>query len=308
MSDLLTSRQMASFVARGFLAFEAIVPETLNQRFLADVGDVDPAEISSIADHYAKVMSRSTIPVVAAGTPLQNAYPSDSALGELIKVPQIAGAIASLVGEGCVFDHHFLHITFPPHFSKSMGQKPVSQHTHQDSTIDPRKAFDIQLLYFPHKVVREMGGTRYLPGSHLRRVSEAAIGRYQNIRGQQHVVCEAGTVIVFHHGMWHGGGVNQSDALRYMFKIRLAPAIAQHRLWDTSDLPNDHAQQRPIFWLDPNAERDPIHATLTQPEPWFEYDTGRLEYLNRIRMWRYLLGDASFDADYWLTRVENEFA
>ena len=32
-----------------------------------------------------------------------------------------------------------------------------------------------------------------------------------------------------------------------------------------------------------------------------------LEYLNRIRLWRYLLGDDSFDADYWLTRVENEF-
>jgi hypothetical protein len=41
------------------------------------------------------------------------------------------------------------------------------------------------------------------------------------------------------------------------------------------------------------------------PEPWFEQDTGRLEFLNRIRLWRYLTDDPTYDADYWLTRVEN---
>ena len=45
---------------------------------------------------------------------------------------------------------------------------------------------------------------------------------------------------------------------------------------------------------------------LTRPEKWFENDTGRIEYINRIRLWRFLLGDDSFDADYWATRVENE--
>ena len=50
-------------------------------------------------------------------------------------------------------------------------------------------AFDIQLFYFPQEVTEPMGGTRFLPGSHLRVVSEAAISRYQNIVGQQHVVC-----------------------------------------------------------------------------------------------------------------------
>jgi len=46
---------------------------------------------------------------------------------------------------------------------------------------------------------------------------------------------------------------------------------------------------------------------LTRLEPWFELDTGRLEILNRIRLWRYLLGDESIDVDYWLTRLENDF-
>ena len=51
-----------------------------------------------------------------------------------------------------------------------------------------------------------------------------------------------------------------------------------------------------------------VHSILTAPEPWHEDDTGRLEYLNRIRFWRYLTGDDSFDADYWATRIENEFS
>ena len=43
---------------------------------------------------------------------------------------------------------------------------------------------------------------------------------------------------------------------------------------------------------------------LTTPEPWFEQDTGRLEYVNRIRLWRYLSEDDAFDVDYWMTRLE----
>ncbi len=32
----------------------------------------------------------------------------------------------------------------------------------------------------------------------------------------------------------------------------------------------------------------------------------RLEYINRARFWRRLTGDETFDADDWLTRIENE--
>ncbi len=125
-------------------------------------------------------------------------------------------------------------------------------------------------------------------------------------RGTGSRVCPAGTLLFLHHGMWHGGGANRSDRLRYMFKIRLCPGERQCRLWDTRDL-DTASPQRPIFWL--GEERDPeaIHSILTTPEPWHEDDTGRLEFLNRIRFWRYLTGDEKFDADYWVTRIENEF-
>ena len=107
-------------------------------------------------------------------------------------------------------------------------------------------------------------------------------------------------------GLWHGGGINRSDVPRYMFKIRLCPSTRQSRHWDTGDLTDADFAQRPIFWTKEPPDPESIHTILTTPEPWFEMDTGRLEYLNRIRLWRHLLGDETFDADFWLTRIENQ--
>ncbi|NJN51138.1 MAG: phytanoyl-CoA dioxygenase family protein [Gammaproteobacteria bacterium] len=303
---MLKTPDMARFVARGFLRFDGVVPAALNDKFLDQVGRPPAATGENLMKAYGKLLAATGVPTVPAGTPLARAYAPGSAIHEILQLPVVSGAIQSLVGENPVFDHHFLHITFPPEFYAALNRPNVSQHTHQDSTIDPRRAFDIQIMYFPHAVTREMGGTRFVPGTHLRIVSEAAVGRYQNIRGQQHVVCPAGTVLVLHHGIWHGGGVNHSDRLRYMFKIRINPSVRQERLWDTSDLGNDHHAQRPIFLVKEAPDPEHPHTILTTPEPWFEADTGRLEYLNRIRLWRHLLGDSTFDADYWLTRVENE--
>ena len=303
MSDnfRLSTRQMAHFAAQGYLRMDAVVPEELNQAFLEEIGHSE--SVPNVREHYGRIMNSSAIPVVPSGTPLAQAYPQGSALQRIVDLPAVTGAIESLVGDGCVVDHHFLHITFPPELT---GKPLPAQHTHQDSTIDPRQAFDVQIMYFPHAVTREMGGTRFVPGTHLRIVSEASISRYQNILGQQHMVCPAGTLLFVHHGIWHGGGANRSDRLRYMFKIRLCPTKRQCRLWDTSDL-DTRAPQRPTFWLGSQApDPNDVHTILTTPQPWHEADTGRLEYLNRIRFWRYLTGDDGFDADYWLTRVENE--
>ncbi len=302
----LNSLQMANFAARGFLRFDGCVPAALNAAFLAQVQQAQPDQDSSPEAHYRTLLSNSAVPFVDPGTPWQQAYSADSVLGNLLRLPKVAGAIASLAGIDAVVDHHFLHIAFAP--SHTSGRVQLAQHNHQDSTIDPRRAFDLQIMYFPSEVTAAMGGTRFVPGTHLRIVSEAAIARYQNIRGQQHVVCPAGTLLLLHQGIWHGGGSNSSERLRYMLKFRLAPVARQRRLWDCSDLAADHFEQRPIFWSDPDRRPDPVHKILTTPEPWFEADTGRLEFLNRIRFWRYLLGDNSFDADYWLTRVENEYA
>ncbi|HEX5264027.1 MAG TPA: phytanoyl-CoA dioxygenase family protein [Phenylobacterium sp.] len=302
---LLTSPQVASFVARGFLRFDAAVPADINAQFMAEAGGVaEPAAGTRLGAVYEDTLAASQIPEVPAGTPLADAYRPGSAVARLLDLPLVKGVLKSLLGEAPVFDHHFLHVTFPPRFHEASAHENVSQHTHQDSTIDPRpQAFDVQMMYYPHAVTRPMGGTRFVPGTHLRKVSEVALGRYQNIVGQQHMVCEAGTLLFLHHGIWHGGGVNLADDVRYMFKIRMHASGPQTRGWDMSDLPQ-HNAQRAIFFRKAPPEKGTVETILTTSEPWFEQDTGRLEYVNRIKLWRYLTDDATYDADYWLTRLE----
>ncbi len=300
---LLTAEAMASFTARGFLRFDAVVPEAINQAFLKEMGDIaPPAPGQRMMRTYGEMLARAGVPEAAAGTLLDRVYAPGTALSDLLQVPVVAGAIRSLAGPDPVFDHHFLHVTFPPAYHEAAGQENLPQHNHQDSTIDPRTAFDIQIMYYPHAVTREMGGTRFLPGSHLRKVSEAAIARYQNIRGQQHMVCPAGTVLIVHSGIWHGGGLNLSDQTRTMFKIRINPGKSQTAQFDLSTLV-PQAHQRPIFYVK-GPQPHSVEAILMTPEPWHENDTGRLEFVNRIKLWRYITGDDAYDADYWMTRLE----
>ncbi|WP_030238058.1 phytanoyl-CoA dioxygenase family protein [Streptomyces sp. NRRL S-350] len=258
---LLDSVRMARFVASGSVRLDAVVPAGMNEEAMA-------------------VLSAG-VPPVPYGTPLSRAYEADSFVGRLLRIPQVEGALHSLVGPEPTVDHHAVHVR-EPHGSEA-------QPLHGDAIIDVRQdAFDVQLMYYPRAVTLEMGGTLSVPGSHLRRTNESDTGRYQNLLGQDRLVCPAGTVVFVHHGLWHGGRRNDSDTVRYMFKIRFNPTVRQRLLWDTSDL-DDPA----------------VLAELGRSFPWYESATGRLELYNRVLFWRALTGDDSFDLDHWVTRVSN---
>ena len=213
------------------------------------------------------------------GQPLSALFGASPAVAAMLRLPKVAGIIESLLGPDPIYDHHYTHVI-------GAAQR-WSQPWHADAVLDPRRrAFDIQLFFFPHDTPRQMGGTMILPGSHLRRINEAAIARYQNFVGQQAMVCPAGSLLVCHHGIWHGGQPNLTERPRTMFKLRLCPRRPQKRTWDTNDLG------------DPAVAR-----TLQRDHGWYGHEV-RLEIVNRIRLWRHLTGDARFDIDYWLTRIE----
>ena len=264
-SNLLNSKQMASFVADGYLRFDGVVPDEINQ--------------AAMREFEAGVKG------AAYGTPLRDAYPQDSTVNKLLQMPLVQGIIQSLVGPDPLFDHHAIHVR--------KANEAAAQHLHGDAVIDTRTHFDIQLMYFPHAIPLEMGGTLLVPGTQYRRINESDIGRYQNMRGQIPMVCEAGSLLALHHGIWHCGRQNTTGRVRYMFKIRLNPTVRQMRLWNTDDID------------DPEVER-----ILRKRFPWAEDAAGRLDIMNRTRLWQFLTGDSKYDTDYWWTRVENtpEFA
>lgn len=271
---LLTNHQMAQFVARGFLRFDELVPDELNKAVMAEI---DAGGIKG----------------APSGTPLSQCY-SGSTIRTLLDMPEIQGIIQSLVGSDPLFDHDAVHVREPNQGS--------AQGMHADSIIDTRLDFDIQIMYFPHDIPLEMGGTLLLPGSQYRRVNEMDIARYQNMLGQISMVCKAGTILVLHHGIWHCGRQNKTDQKRYMFKVRLNPQEPQVRLWNTDGL--EEAKGNRELFAGHRDEND-IQYILSKGEPWFENASGRLEVVNRIKQWRFITGDDDFDAHYWLSRLEN---
>jgi hypothetical protein len=261
-AHLLTTVQMANFVADGLLRFDELVPEEINTEARREI---DEQQIKSGYERQ--------------GQPLADLWRGSKGFGAMIRLPEVQGIIRSLVGPDPLYDHHAFHRVSPGHLE--------GQVWHADAIIDTRLHFDIQLFYFPHDTPREMGGTMFLPGSHLRRIHESDIGRYQNFVGQMPIVCKAGTLVAGHHGMWHCAQPNQTDRMRYMFKLRINPTVRQLCLWNTEDLD------------DPQ-----IPGILFRNHRWYGNDD-RLEYVNRIKLWRFLTGNEQYDAHYWLTRIEN---
>lgn len=259
---LLNSVQMANFVTDGMLRFDELVPDEINREAMRDLDE------RRINMHYER-----------QGQPLVNMWRESPGIGAVLRLPQVQGIVRSLVGPDALYDHHAAHKVGPRHAE--------GQVWHADAIIDTRLHFDIQLFYYPHDTPREMGGTMFLPGSHLRRIHETDIGRYQNFLGQLPVVCKAGTLLVGHHGIWHCAQPNHTDQMRYMFKIRINPTVRQLLLWNTEDIDSPE-----------------IENILFRNHRWYGNDD-RLEYANRIKFWRFLIGDEKYDARYWLTRIEN---
>lgn len=259
---LLTSVQMANFVADGMLRFDELIPSQINDEVMDELDE-----------------NRIKLGYERQGQPLANLWSESRGIGAMIRLPEVRGIIESLVGPEPLYDHHASHRVPAGHHE--------GQIWHADAIIDTRQHFDIQLFYFAHDTPRDMGGTMFLPGSHLRRIHESDIARYQNFTGQAPTVCKAGTLLVGHHGIWHCAQPNHTDRMRYMFKLRINPTVRQLLLWNTEDL------------------NDPeIPNILFRNHQWYGNDD-RLEYANRIKFWRFLIGNERYDAHYWLTRIEN---
>jgi hypothetical protein len=249
-AHLLEARQVARFVADGFLRFDALVPDELNR-----------AVHDELREHRLEGCRYND-----DGQDFDEYFASSPAYLSVMRLPQVQGMIESLVGPDSTIDHCAVHCI--------PGGATGGQSWHADATIDPRtEAFDIQVFYFPHDTPREAGGTMFLPGSHLRRVHEFQISRYHNIRGQVPMVCPAGTIVVGHHGMWHCGQPNHTQHMRYMVKLRLNPTV----------------RQRGLFDVDAHADVEELKHILSTHHTWTGVEH-RLEILQRLRLWRSLTG------------------
>lgn len=263
-TDLLDSVTMAKFVSNGYLRFDEIIPKDLCEE------SKEPIALGEM-DAYDKV-----------GAPFYSLW-EHSAMGKIFRLTAVRAIIESLLGPNPQYDHHYFH--------NKKAHTTDTDSLHQDGTYDTRDfGFDLLICFFPDDVSEKMGGTLVVPGSHFRKVNSGAIGRYQNIVGQQQLVCKAGTILFMHSNLWHAGRSNHSDNDRLLFKLRLNPTVEQVRIWNTEDI-NDSE----------------IPNILGERMPWHSGEQ-RLENINRIRLWRYMIGDPTpdFKTDkLWGTKLDD---
>lgn len=263
----LSSKAVARFVADGYLRLDGIVPSEVNAVAAEEMRRSAPAGVASYA-----------------GAPLASVWEESQGLGAMLRLPQVSGALLSLLGADPVYDYHVVHIIEPGGGYSAADLSFIGHKWHSDAYCDlhPYERFQVNLFYIPHDVPREMGGTMILPGSHFRKVDE--IARYQNIRGQAALVCPAGTVVLFHHGLWHCAQPNLTERPRYLLKVVLFPRGHQELLWDTSDL------------HDPD-----LGAILGQNHGWEGNELG-IEWMHRVKLWRHLTANPDFDLSSVCTR------
>lgn len=288
----LTTQEMAQFVADGYLRFDALIPDEINQHIIEEL---QPLETNKINQMFGQPANAGGPPRPASLTPLSQCYPTPSLLGAMLNLPEVQGIVESLVGPDPLFDHDFVH--------RLQAGSGYQQHLHVDAVVDSvDPTFDIQLFYFPHEVAPDAGGTRFVPATHLRRTRAEGVSRYQNLLGEQQYSGAAGTLMVFHHGLWHAGQPNPSDVDRWMYKIRLNPRVSQVKRWDMEDFDDIHNDASDhTFAL---MRHDSVAQILRTMQPWQKGHEGRYEQMQRTRLWRYLSDDPSFDVDYYHTRLE----
>ncbi|MEM7098539.1 MAG: phytanoyl-CoA dioxygenase family protein [Pseudomonadota bacterium] len=297
----LTTQEMAQFVVNGYLRFDGLIPAQINASIIEELSNLYAIKMRQIADAMGLNPDQlAKAPALDVPRPdslalLSECYPEPSTIGAMLRLPQVQGIIQSLVGYDPYFDHDFVH--YIP------GNNPNGQHLHVDAVIDDRNpSFDIQLFYFPTSVAPGAGGTRFIPGTHLRYTRAEGVARYQNILGEEQYSGSPGTLLIFHQGLWHAGQPNPSDQDRWMYKIRLNPREAQVRLWNTDDFDELHNDARDHMFA--KMRKNSVANILRTALPWQNGHEVRYEQMERARLWRYLSGDPEFDVDFYHTRIE----
>jgi hypothetical protein len=240
---LLTDDQMRRFVTDGYLVLNAGLAQEVHQ---------------IIYDRLQWVLHQE-------GNPGNNVLPAVPELQLVLDSPVVRGALTSVLGRNwALHPHRFAHNNEPGGEITAEGAKTgKGSHSfvgwHQDSHSPlsrprhhlPRYAM---ILYYPQDTPNEMGPTQLIPATHLYRSFTAA----DRERGKQGSG-PAGTCILVHFDIVHGGSFNAADRTRHMVKFVFArveePAGPT---WDCRD----------PEWRAPATHEAPADGTVVWKRQW----------------------------------------
>ena len=183
--------EILEFCRNGFLKFENLIPEDINQKtldFLQKVPEENHGQPHEILDE-------------------------PWFMDNVIKHPKVAGAIRSLLGKD---------FALPPTIA---NHRSVCPQPGQDWHLDGGAKHDGQLntllvFYYPEPCPREMGPTEIVPGSHFLYTDQSRfIGHHGRIRGSYHTTASAGTIFLAHYAIWHRRSESWGSGVRNNLKF-----------------------------------------------------------------------------------------
>ncbi|HLJ56412.1 MAG TPA: HEAT repeat domain-containing protein [Chthonomonadaceae bacterium] len=204
-SNLLTDNQVRQFIAHGYLVLDCGLPP----------------------DVHARIYDKLQWILHEEGNPGNNILPAVPEMRQVLDSPVVRGALTSVLGRDYVLHpHRFVHNIEPA--ERVDGDLKVGQGSasfvgwHQDSHSPlsrprhhlPRYAM---ILYYPQDTPPEMGPTQLIPASQY----NASISDADRARGFQ-APGPAGTCVLVHFDIAHGGSMNLGDRTRHMAKFVFA--------------------------------------------------------------------------------------
>ena len=259
---LLNVEQMARFVVDGYLEFDDLIPDALNERALED-------ELTAVDDSGRKAEFAWHITDNKDGF-----FNYSDAIRQIHELPAVRGVLQSLLGPGYAQNHSALHVTYPYQEEAQLWHVDSGGRRQVRLPGAHPYSFDILSAYFAHDVPYEMGPTLVLPGSHLRSMMGPDTGRYKNIKGQKRLAGKGGRICFLHEALWHCAQTNETEQHRFMFKIRYNPRTEQRATFNTEGW--DNPEIRRYFLTNKDTH------VLTGESAWVVGE--------RARWWRYLCG------------------
>ncbi|MCU1504926.1 MAG: Phytanoyl-CoA dioxygenase, partial [Ilumatobacteraceae bacterium] len=119
--------------------------------------------------------------------------------------PVVLGLMHHMLGDGCLVSSVS---------AVTIGQDEVAQPIHADDQViplpKPHAACTANSMWALTDFTAANGATRLVPGSHLAPDSPVYGQHYESIPGEM----GAGSILVWHGSLWHGGGANTTTRKR----------------------------------------------------------------------------------------------
>ncbi|WP_395145157.1 HEAT repeat domain-containing protein, partial [Armatimonas sp.] len=174
---------------------------------------------------HAKIQQRLAWVLKNEGNPGNNILPAIPELQAILDAPELVTALTDVLGAGYMLHpHRFAHNNEPAQrtaegdFKAGAGTHAfIGWHQDSHSPLSRPRHYACRyamVLYYPQDTPKEHGPTQLIPGTHYNReLTEHDYGRGFQAAGP------AGTCVLVHFDIAHGGSLNVLDQTRYMVKF-----------------------------------------------------------------------------------------